>query len=58
MVGDHRHCGSGNIMVLVCNIIFEDHVTKESRNSLSWNPSRYVAILLSLLAIGIVVVKV
>ena len=25
--GGHRQSGSGNIMVLVCHVILEDHVT-------------------------------
>ena len=27
--GDHRHYGSGDIMVLVCHVILQDHVTME-----------------------------
>ena len=28
--GDHRHCGSEKIIVLVCHVIPQDHVIKES----------------------------
>ena len=28
--GGHRHCGSGAIVVLVCYVISQDHVIKES----------------------------
>ena len=24
----HRHCGSGNIMILGCHVILQDHVMK------------------------------
>ena len=27
--GDHRHSGSGDIMVLACNVISQDHVIKD-----------------------------
>ena len=30
--GGLRHCGSEAIIVLVCHMILEDHVTKESSN--------------------------
>ena len=26
--GGHRHCGSENIMVLMCHVLLEDHVVK------------------------------
>ena len=26
--GDHGHCGSGDIMVLVCHVILQSHFTK------------------------------
>ena len=28
--GSHRHCGSGDIIVLVCYAIFQNHVIKKS----------------------------
>ena len=28
--GDHRHCGSGDIMFLVCHTIQQDHVMEGS----------------------------
>ena len=27
--GGHRHCGSGDIMVLVCQVISQDHMIKD-----------------------------
>ena len=30
--GDHRHCGSGNIMVLVCYMILHNHMNKALSN--------------------------
>ena len=27
-IGGHRHCGSGDIMILVCHMILQDHVIK------------------------------
>ena len=30
--GGHGHCGSGSIMVLVCHMILQDHVSKASGN--------------------------
>ena len=29
-LSDHRHCGSGDILVLVCHFISQYHLTKES----------------------------
>ena len=29
--GSHRYCGSGDLMILVCHVIFQDHVIKGSR---------------------------
>ena len=30
-----RHCGSGDIMVLVCHVILEDHVIKELKSAIT-----------------------
>ena len=30
--GGNRDCDNGDIMVLVCNMILQDHMTKESRS--------------------------
>ena len=27
--GAHRHCGGGDIMVLVCHVILQDHLINE-----------------------------
>ena len=29
---DHQHCGSGDTMVLVCNMILQDNLTEKSSN--------------------------
>ena len=36
----HRHCGSGNIMVLIYRVILQDHVIKGSSDSIGMSPSR------------------
>ena len=38
--GDHRHCGSEDIMILVCHMILQDHVIKGSRDFKGMSPSR------------------
>ena len=37
--GGHGHCGSGDIMVLVCHEISRDHVIKESSDFIGGSPS-------------------
>ena len=37
--GGHRHCSSGDIMVLVCHVIMKDHMIKGWRNFIGENPS-------------------
>ena len=34
----HRHCGSGNSMVLVCQQILRDHLTRGSSNFMAKVP--------------------
>ena len=46
-----------DIMILVCRVISQDHVTKGWSN-MSRSPSRQATSLLSLVAIGTVVVKI
>ena len=38
--GDHRHSDSGDIMVLICHIISQDHLIKGSWDFTGWSPSR------------------
>ena len=38
--GYHRHCGSGDILVLVYHVILQDHVTKGSTDFTHRNSSR------------------
>ena len=56
--GSDKHCGSGDIMILVCHVISHKQVIKGSCNFISRSPSRYVTILLCLVAIGTVVVVI
>ena len=51
----HRHCGSGDMMVLVCQVISDNHVTKGSFDFMGRIPSKSVIILPSLVAIGTVI---
>ena len=50
--GDHSHCGSGTIIILVCHVISQNHVIKGSSEFLGRSPSRKVTTLPSLMAIG------
>ena len=38
--GSHRHCDSGDMMILVCHMILEDRVTKKLSNFMSGSQSR------------------
>ena len=38
--GVHRHCGSGDITILVCHVILQDHMIKESCDFRGRSPSR------------------
>ena len=38
--GYHGHCGSGDILVLVCHVILQDHVTKGSTDLTHRDSSR------------------
>ena len=38
--GGHRYCGIGDIIVLVCNLITQDHVIKGSSAFIGSSPSR------------------
>ena len=37
--GGHKHRGSGDITVLVCHLIWQDHMTKGSSNMVTILPS-------------------
>ena len=52
--GDHRHCGSGDVMILGRQVILQDHVIKESCDFMGRISSRYVTMLPRLVAIGTV----
>ena len=47
----HRHCGSGDIMVLFCHVVLQEHVTKGPSSNMARSPSKLVTILPSLVAI-------
>ena len=55
-IGGCRHCVSIDIMVLVCHMTFQDHVTKGSSN-MGRSSSGLVTILASLVVIGTLVVE-
>ena len=38
--GGHRHCDGGDIIILVCHVISQDHVMKPSCDFMSKSPSR------------------
>ena len=52
--GDHRHCVSTAMLVSVCHVILRDRVTEGSSNVMGRSPSKWVAFLLSLMAIDTV----
>ena len=55
--GDHKHCGSGDIMVLVSRVSLQEHMTKGLSN-MGRGPSRLVTILPSLVVIGILILEI
>ena len=57
-LGSHKDCASGDIMFLVCQLIAEDHVTKEKSNPLGRSGSKLVTMLQSLVVIDTVVVEI
>ena len=56
--GDHSYSGSGVVMNLVCHVILQDQVMKESCDFMGESPSQYVTNLLSLVAIAIAFVEI
>ena len=54
----HGHCGSADIMVLVCLVISPDCDTKRSSNSIGRSPLTQVTILPSLVRINNLVVEI
>ena len=49
--GGYRHCGSADIMILVCHKTSQNHVIKESCDFIGRSPLRQVTIMPSLIAI-------
>ena len=54
----HRHCSSGDIMVIVYHVILQDHVIKGSCDVMDRSPSRWVTILPSLVFINTLVLEI
>ena len=44
----HKHCGNDDVVVLVCKVILENHVTKGSGKFVGRRPFRKIMILSSL----------
>ena len=56
--GPGHHCGSVDVMVLVCHMILSENLIKESCDLMGRSPSKYVTILRSLVAIDATVVEI
>ena len=56
--GGNRDCDNGDIMVLVCNMILQDHMTKESRSIKGMSHSNLAAILPSYLVIDTTIIEI
>ena len=56
--GGHRHCGSEDMMFLICHAILQDHVSQKEYIFLARSPWKYVNILSSLVAIDTAVVEI
>ena len=54
----HGHCGRGDIIVLICHMILQDHLTKGLGNFAGGTCSMQVTILSSLVVIGTMVVNI
>ena len=55
---DHIYCGSGNIIISVCNLLSQGHVVKCCSNFMGRIPSWQFTSLLSRAAIGTVIVEI
>ena len=56
--GGHWHCGGGEIIVLVCHVIFQDQEIKAFCDFMDESSSCYVTNLPSFLTISIVVEEI
>ena len=56
--GGHKQCGNKDTIVLVCSMISQDHLIKDSFDFVCENHSKQVIILLSLLSIGNAAVEI
>ena len=54
----HRHCGSKDIMILVCKVILQDHVIKRLCDFMGRSSLMQVTILPSLVTIVALVVEI
>ena len=53
----HKRCGSGEVMVLACHVISQDHIIRRSCDFIASNLSRWATILPGLVVIATLVVK-
>ena len=56
--GGHKHCGIGDIMVVVCYVTLQNHKIKALYEFMAKSPSKQVTILPNLVAIGTVVMEI
>ena len=56
--GGDKHCGRGDIMILICHVISQDHVTLGSCDFMGRSPLRNVTNLYNLVAITTMVVEI
>ena len=54
----HKHYGNGDMIILVCHLIFQDHIIKGPYDFIGSSPISSVTILLRLVPISIVVVEI
>ena len=58
MMFGHRHCGSGDMMVLVCHVILQDHVVKGYCDFMARSPLKASHHLARLVAVGFATVEI
>ena len=55
--GGHKRYGSGDMMILVCHVISQDHMIKRSCDCMGRSPLKQVTMLQSLVAIATLLVE-
>ena len=58
MIGGYMHCGSDDIMILVCHVILQNHVIEGSWDFMDQIPAEPITSFLSLVAICTVVINI